>query len=128
AFPSQACSSIFEVNQLRSGIRFEHRPLLPRDKSMSRLLSKDEEAFKTKARNFAEDHVIPQANEVEAGKYPRELIRDMGRENLLGAPFSKSDGGQGLGWVSEVIVAEEVSAANAGTESSRAPSTTLSSD
>jgi len=92
---------------------------------MSLFLSKDEEAFKTKARNFAEDHVIPQANEVEAGKYPRELIRDMGRENLLGAPFSKSDGGQGLGWVSEVIVAEEISAANAATEMSRAASTTL---
>src|SRR3989442_5153382 len=91
---------------------------------MSLFLSKDEEAFKTKARDFAEDHVIPQANEVEAGKYPRELIRDMGRENLLGAPFSKSDGGQGLGWVSEGIVAEEISAANAPTEMSRATSPT----
>lgn len=92
---------------------------------MSLFLSKDEEAFKAKAQNFARDHVIPQANEVEAGQYPRELIREMGREGLLGAPFSKSDGGQGLGWVSEVIVAEEISAASAATEMSRAASTTL---
>jgi alkylation response protein AidB-like acyl-CoA dehydrogenase len=92
---------------------------------MSLFLSKDEEAFKTKVQNFASSHVIPQANEVEAGKYPRDLIREMGREGLLGAPFSKSDGGQGLGWVSEVTVAEAISAASAATEMSRAASTTL---
>ena len=92
---------------------------------MSLFLSKDEEAFKTKAQTFANEHVVPQANEVEAGKYPRELIREMGREGLLGAPFSKTEGGQGLGWVSEVIVAEEISASSAATEMSRAASTTL---
>jgi alkylation response protein AidB-like acyl-CoA dehydrogenase len=92
---------------------------------MSLFLSRDEEAFKSKARNFAEDHVAPLANEVEAGKYPRELIRGMGEEGLLGAPFSKTDGGQGLGWTCEVVLAEEISAASAATEMSRAASTTL---
>jgi butyryl-CoA dehydrogenase len=92
---------------------------------MSFFLSKDEEKFRANAQNFAKDHVIPQANEVESGKYPRDLIRQMGEENLLGAPFSKADGGQGLGWASEIIVAEEISAASAATEMSRAASTTL---
>lgn len=92
---------------------------------MSLFLSRDEDAFKSKAQKFAVDHVIPQAKEVEQGKYPRELIRSMGQGGLLGAPFSKKDGGLGLGWASEVIVAEEISAASAATEMSRAASTTL---
>ena len=92
---------------------------------MSLFLSKDEEAFRAKAQKFATSHVIPRANELESGKYPRDLIREMGREGLLGAPFSRLDGGQGLGWVSEVIVAEEISFASAATEMSRAASTTL---
>lgn len=92
---------------------------------MSFLLSKSEEAFQAKARKFSDDHILPMAGRVEAGEYPRGLIHRMGEERLLGAPFSKSDGGLGLGWASEVLAAEEMAAANAATEMSRAASASL---
>jgi alkylation response protein AidB-like acyl-CoA dehydrogenase len=72
-----------------------------------------------------EKHLAPITNEVEHGRFPREILEKMGQEHLLGSPFSKSDGGQGLGWSFELIVAEEVSAVSAATEMARLASAAL---
>src|SRR3989337_1962847 len=89
---------------------------------MSLSLSKQEVAFQAKARKFAETHIEPLAAEVEReGYFPREVLAKMGRERLLGAPFPKSDGGLGLGWSYEILVAEEGFAGKAATEEGRAP-------
>src|SRR3972149_11977241 len=93
---------------------------------MSLSLSKQEVAFQAKARKFAETHIEPLAAEVEReGYFPREVLAKMGRERLLGAPFPRSDGGLGLGWAYEILVAEEVSAVSAATETVRLASATL---
>lgn len=93
---------------------------------MSLSLTKQELAFQAKARKFAKDHIAPVAEKVESKDYfPREILTQIGKQNLLGAPFSKQDGGLGLGWTYETIVAEEVSAISAATEMARLASAAL---
>ena len=71
-------------------------------------------------RAFAEKHLKPLAAKIEAEEYsPRDFLRALGRNRFLGAPFSRSDGGLGLGWVCETIVAEEISAVGAAAEMAR---------
>lgn len=93
---------------------------------MSLFLTKEERVFQDKARNFSADNIAPIADKVEREEYfPRDILAKMGRSRLLGAPFPPSDGGLGLGWSSEILVAEEVSAVSAATEMTRAASATL---
>ncbi len=92
---------------------------------MSLILSKQELQFQEKVRAFAEEHIVPSAQRVEEGSFPRDIIEKLGRQHLLGAAFPTSDGGLGLGWTFEVIVAEEVSAASAATEMARLASGAL---
>src|SRR5439155_874574 len=84
--------------------------------------SPSETKFREKARQFADRHIAPIAQKVEDGYFPREVLQRLGEERLLGAAFPKADGGLGLGWVFETIVAEEISAVSAATERSK-PST-----
>ncbi len=66
------------------------------------------------------------AAKIEAeGYFPGDFLRALGRNRFLGAPFSRSDGGLGLGWVCETIVAEEVSAVSAAAEMARLASAAL---
>ncbi len=93
---------------------------------MSLSLSKEELEFQTKLRKFAHEKVGPVAEKVESQDYfPREVLAEMGKRSLLGAPFSKSDGGLGLGWSFEVLAAEEISAVSAATEMARLASAAL---
>jgi len=57
--------------------------------------------------------------------FPRDILRKLGEQHLLGTAFSKTDGGVGLGWSFEVIVAEEISAVSAATEMARLASGAL---
>src|SRR6266516_7342818 len=72
--------------------------------------STPEAKFRRRVQSFAKEHVAPVAEKVEEGWFPREVLRKLGEQQLLGVAFSKSDGGLGLGWSFEVIVAEEISA------------------
>ncbi len=93
---------------------------------MSIGLTRRELDFQARARRFATQRVRPLAEKVERESYfPRELLSAMGKEGLLGAPFSKLDGGLGLGWTSETIMAEEISAESAATEMARLASASL---
>jgi len=93
---------------------------------MSLFLTKPERDFQHKIRKFANDHIAPLSEKVESEDYfPREVLADMGKQGLLGAPFPKTDGGLGLGWTFETIVAEEVSAVSAATEMARLASAAL---
>jgi len=87
--------------------------------------STPEAKFRKRVQRFAKEHVAPVAEKVEEGWFPREVLRKLGRQQLLGVAFSKSDGGLGLGWSFEVIVAEEISAVSAATEMARLASGAL---
>ena len=122
------CLPSTKVLFLRASVpRFRLNPKSTGDgSSMSFGLTRRELDFQTRARRFATQRVRPLAEKVEReSHFPRELLSAMGREGLLGAPFSKSDGGLGLGWTSETIVAEEVSAESAATEMARLASASL---
>ena len=84
-----------------------------------------EAKFRERVRRFAMEHVAPVAQKVEEGMFPREILRKLGQQHLLGTPFSKADGGAALGWSFEVIVAEEISAVSAAIEMARLASGAL---
>jgi alkylation response protein AidB-like acyl-CoA dehydrogenase len=84
-----------------------------------------EAKFREKVRRFAREHVAPVAQKVEKGMFPREILQKLGEQHLLGTAFSRTDGGVGLGWSFEVIVAEEISAVSAATEMARLASGAL---
>ncbi|MCX7679567.1 MAG: acyl-CoA/acyl-ACP dehydrogenase [Spirochaetes bacterium] len=44
--------------------------------------------------------------------FPREYLKEAGRRNLLGIRIPKEYGGRGLGWVEDVMVAEEIGVAS----------------
>jgi alkylation response protein AidB-like acyl-CoA dehydrogenase len=93
---------------------------------MSLALTGRELSFQRRVRAFAEKHLKPLAAKIEAEEYfPRDFLRALGRNRFLGAPFSRSDGGLGLGWVCETIVAEEISAVSAAAEMARLASAAL---
>ncbi len=92
---------------------------------MSIFLSRQELEFQERARSFARKHIAPVAEKVEGGLFPREILDKLGKQHLLGAPFPKSEGGLGLGWSFETIVAEEISAVSAATEMARLASGAL---
>jgi len=87
--------------------------------------STPEAKFRKRVQSFAKEHVAPVAEKVEEGWFPREVLRKLGEQQLLGVAFSKSDGGLGLGWSFEVIVAEEISAVSGATEMARLASGAL---
>jgi alkylation response protein AidB-like acyl-CoA dehydrogenase len=84
-----------------------------------------EAKFREKVHRFAKEHIVPVAQKVEEGMFPRDILQKLGEQHLLGAAFSRIDGGAGLGWSFEVIVAEEVSAVSAATEMARLASGAL---
>ncbi len=93
---------------------------------MSLVLTERELTFQSKARKFARDYIAPVAEKIETeGVFPFEILSKMGQQGLLGAPFPRRDGGTGLGWAHEVIVAEGVSAVSAAAEMARLASAAL---
>jgi len=76
---------------------------------MSLALTRQEFSFQRRVRAFVQKSLKPLADRIEEGRYlPTDFLRALGKNRFLGAPFSRSDGGLGLGWVCETIVAEEV--------------------
>jgi alkylation response protein AidB-like acyl-CoA dehydrogenase len=93
---------------------------------MSIALTGQELSFQRRVRAFAQKHLKPLAAKIEAeGYFPRDFLHAVGRNKFLGAPFSRSDGGLALGWVSETIVAEEISAVSGAAEMARLASAAL---
>ncbi|MDY6974028.1 MAG: acyl-CoA dehydrogenase family protein, partial [Thermodesulfobacteriota bacterium] len=53
--------------------------------------------------------VRPLVDEVEEGRYPREVFRKFGEEKILGMPFPEEYGGMGLDWKYLVYFARKLS-------------------
>ncbi len=89
------------------------------------LWTEDEIEFRKEVRAFCDKEIYPIADEIDAGPYPRELIRKIGKAGLMGVHHHKDAGGTDRGLSYEVIVAEEISAANGGLDMARMATTTL---
>jgi alkylation response protein AidB-like acyl-CoA dehydrogenase len=75
------------------------------------LLSPAELAFQEKARRFAKEKVSTELlmkMDREEVRFPREYVKALGDEHLLGCRFEPKYGGQGLGWTAEVGALEEI--------------------
>ncbi len=83
------------------------------------LYTDEEERFRSRIQKFVKTEIIPHAEEIEKGKYPRELLRLFGKEGYLGLTHFKKYGGQEKGWVYETLMASEVGAANAALDMAR---------
>src|SRR5712692_3779556 len=93
---------------------------------MSLALTRQELSFQRRVRAFTEKHLKSLAAKIEAEEYfPSDFLGALGRNRFLGAPFSRSDGGLGLGWVYETIVTEEVSTISGAAEMARLASAAL---
>jgi citronellyl-CoA dehydrogenase len=69
----------------------------------------DDHEIRKRARQYVAERLAPFVDEWEAAEgLPREALADLGRAGLLGLSYSKEDGGQGLDFGHEVILAEEV--------------------
>lgn len=74
------------------------------------------EEFRKKIREFAEKEVKPIAFEMDQkSEFPREVVKQMGKNGWLGIPFPKEYGGMGLDNMSYAIAVEELSRVDGGT-------------
>jgi alkylation response protein AidB-like acyl-CoA dehydrogenase len=94
---------------------------------MSSILFTDAETeFRNEVRKFVGSELAPVSEEIERKEdfsLIRKFIGSMGKKGYLGSCYPAKYGGTERGMTYEIIVAEEVSAVNAGTDMSRAAST-----
>ena len=75
------------------------------------LLTEEERSIQQEARDFARERVSSdfiRAMDRDEIDYPREYVRELGRQNLLGLRFDPAWGGRGLPWTAEVQAEEEI--------------------
>ena len=70
----------------------------------------EQQQLRKSVREFAEREILPHVMEWdEAGKFPMETIKELGRLGLMGAIFPVEYGGSGMGYIEYVIAIEELS-------------------
>ena len=89
------------------------------------LWTEDEIKFRKELQAFCNKEIVPIADEIDKGPYPRELLSKIGKAGYMGVHHDKSVGGTDRGLSYEIIVAEEFSAVNGGLDMARMASTTL---
>lgn len=89
----------------------EHTHTLPPEVLPESYLLKDEHRqYRRRVQDFMARHVAGIAEEYEAHeRFPRHVLEEMGREGLLGTPFSPEYGGEGKDSVCTAILIEEAS-------------------
>ncbi|MBI5343497.1 MAG: acyl-CoA dehydrogenase [Deltaproteobacteria bacterium] len=79
-------------------------------------LTEEQRMIQEMARNFAQKEVLPIAAELdEAGRYPAELVRQMGELGLMGVAVPEEYGGAGMDNICYAIAMEEIARACAST-------------
>lgn len=77
-------------------------------------LGNDVDALRDTVRNFAQDKIAPQADEIDrSNTFPRALWPQMGALGLLGITVEEEWGGTGMGYLAHCVAMEEVSRASA---------------
>ena len=72
-------------------------------------LSEDHKAIQNAARTFAQKEIAPNKRALkEAGVFPKELLMKMGDLGFLGCAFPEKYGGTETGYLSQVLIAEEI--------------------
>jgi butyryl-CoA dehydrogenase len=72
-------------------------------------LTDEQKAVQQLARDFSREQILPYSREWDiAGKFPRELLTEMGKLGLLGVPIPEQYGGAGMDYLSEALAFEEI--------------------
>jgi alkylation response protein AidB-like acyl-CoA dehydrogenase len=72
-------------------------------------LNEQQKMLQRLAKEFAADVIKPQAAEIDAkGQFPFELAKEIGRHGYQGLPYPTKYGGSGAGYLSYVLVLEQL--------------------
>ncbi|WP_295361594.1 acyl-CoA dehydrogenase family protein [uncultured Pseudoramibacter sp.] len=72
-------------------------------------LTEQQKAIQQKARAFAQRELAPGAQERDMTEvFPMDILKKLGNEGLIGLQFPKAYGGQGLDYLSFILVVEEL--------------------
>ncbi len=78
--------------------------------------SEEHEAFRKKVREFAEAEIKPIAFMLDQNnEFPTEVVKSMGKLDIMGVPYPKKYGGAGLDVISYAIAVEELARVDGGT-------------
>jgi len=90
-------------------------------KKLNVFYTKEELDFREKVHEFAENRIKPFNNELENNNYEpiKKLLKEMGKEKILGALHPKKYGGIEMGMIGETIVAEEIARVSLAVDLSR---------
>ena len=89
-------------------------------------LTEEQKALQEAVRKFAQEELKPGVIERdEKSEFPIDLFHKMGEMGLIGLPYPKEYGGQGLGYLEYALAVEEISKVDASMGISYAVSTSL---
>lgn len=72
-------------------------------------LSEQEKMLQSLAKDFAVKEVLPRAAEIDrTGTFPLELAKEMGKRGFRGLPYPVEYGGAGAGYISFILVLEQL--------------------
>jgi butyryl-CoA dehydrogenase len=72
-------------------------------------LSEQEKMLQSLAKDFAEKEVLPKAAEIDrTGEFPLELAKEIGKRGFQGLPYPVEYGGSGAGYLSFILVLEQL--------------------
>jgi alkylation response protein AidB-like acyl-CoA dehydrogenase len=72
-------------------------------------LSEQEKMLQSLAKDFAQKEVAPKAAEIDrTGQFPIDLAKEIGKRGFQGLPYPEKYGGSGAGYVSFVLVLEQL--------------------
>jgi acyl-CoA dehydrogenase len=75
--------------------------------------TEEQEMMKKMVRDFAANEITPFIENMEKGKFPREILRKMGELGLMGIPVPEKYGGADMDFVSYIIAIHELSRVSA---------------
>src|SRR3990172_2180798 len=81
-------------------------------------LSEEQVALKRTVRDFGDREIVPKIQAYyDQDKFPRDILQKMGALGFFGCAFPEKYGGTDMGFLSEVLVAEELAHADPGVSS-----------
>ncbi|MEK4201817.1 acyl-CoA dehydrogenase [Cytobacillus sp. FSL K6-0265] len=75
--------------------------------------TEEQEMMRKMVRDFAQAEIAPFVERMEAGEFPREVLRKMGELGLMGIPIPEKYGGSGMDFMSYIIAINEISKVSA---------------
>ncbi len=73
----------------------------------------EQEMMRKMVRDFAEAEIAPFVERMEAGEFPREILKKMGELGLMGIPVPEQYGGAEMDFMSYIIAIHEISKVSA---------------